>query len=76
MSPGAAAAKPSEVTDRATFSMYDVGFEAVQVVKPTKVEPGLTSTLISAGWQVMETAAVGMGVCAWAGTATSSKDAT
>ena len=35
--------------------MYEVGFDAVQVVKPTRLNLGFTSTLISAGWQVMDT---------------------
>jgi hypothetical protein len=47
--------------------------DAVQVVNPTRVEPGLTSTLISAGAQVMDTAAVGIWACA--GTATSNNEA-
>ena len=74
MSPGAAAAKPSDEIETEIFSRYDDGFVAVHVVNPTSVDPGFTSTLISAGWQVMDTAATG--ACAWAGTATSSKDAT
>ena len=53
--------------------MYAVGFVAVHVVNPTRVEPGLTSTLISAGAHVIETAAVGN--CACAGTATSNIEA-
>ena len=73
MSPGAAAASPSDETDKAIFSMYAVGLVAVQVVNPTRVEPGLTSTLISAGAHVIDTAAVGN--CACAGTATSNIEA-